>query len=230
MEDPENKNFENKKESDRSEKNPVNEKSSANPVNSIKLKFKGIIDRYRIYSSITDIDSVSRRYFVIGFFDGVLTILGMIMGAHLSGSATSEIIISAGIATGLALGISSGWGAYEAEKIEQTIMKREKQKALLINRKSDTISKAHEFATYVSSTVHAIAPIPAAILPLIPYMFLPADDALVPAIGVGLFSLFVVGAIMGRVSKRNIIRAGLRMFLAGVLTLLVVTVLNPSHL
>jgi VIT1/CCC1 family predicted Fe2+/Mn2+ transporter len=123
---------------------------------SIGKKLRDGIDKYRIYSNITDITSVSRRYFVIGFFDGVLTVLGMIMGAHLSGGATSEIVISAGIATGLALGISSGWGAYEAEKIEQTIAMREKQKALLVNRESNTITKAHDFATYVSSTVHGV--------------------------------------------------------------------------
>lgn len=196
---------------------------------SLKKRFKNRLEEYRMYSCITDLTSTSRRYFVIGFFDGVLTILGMIMGAHLSGQATSGIIISAGIATGLALGISSGWGAYEAERIEQTIMMREKQKAMLVKRDS-AVSKAHAFATYISSLVHAIAPIPAAYIPLIPYFFMEAEDALVPAIVIGLTSLFVVGALMGRISKRNILIAGIRMMLAGMITLLVVTILNPSHL
>ncbi len=196
--------------------------------NSFRKKFEDRLEKYRMYSCITDLSSTSRRYFVIGFFDGVLTILGMIMGAHLSGQATSQIIISAGIATGLALGISSGWGAYEAEKIEQTIMMREKQKAMLVNR-SSAVSRAHVFATYISSLVHAVAPIPAALIPLAPYFFMDAEKALIPAIVVGLSSLFVVGAIMGRVSKRNILVAGLRMMLAGLITLAVVTILNPSH-
>jgi len=198
-------------------------------TNSFKKKLEDRLERYRMYSCITDLSSTSRRYFVIGFFDGVLTILGMIMGAHLSGQATSQIIISAGIATGLALGISSGWGAYEAEKIEQTIMMREKQKALLVE-KSSAVSRAHVFATYISSLVHAFAPIPAAFIPLIPYVFMEAEKALVPAVIVGLSSLFVVGSMMGKISKRNILIAGLRMMLAGVATLAVVTVLNPSHL
>jgi predicted membrane protein (TIGR00267 family) len=193
-----------------------------------KKRFEETFEKYRMYSRMTDLPSTSRRYFVIGFFDGVLTILGMIMGAHLSGQATSGIIISAGIATGLALGISSGWGAYEAEKIEQTITMREKQKAMLLENNS-AVSKAHLFATYVSSLVHAIAPIPAAFIPLIPYFFMRADEALIPAIVVGLVSLFFVGALMGKVSKRNLLIAGLRMMLAGLITLIVVTILNPSH-
>lgn len=179
---------------------------------------------------MTDIVSVSRRYFVIGFFDGVLTILGLIMGAHLSGEASSQLIVSAGIATGLALGISSGWGAYEAERVEQTISLREKQRALLIDRDSCAISEAHRFAVIISSLVHGIAPIPAAIIPLIPYMFLPSEVALIPAIAIGLVSLFIVGAFMGRISKKNIIISGLRMAFAGIATLIIVTVLNPSHL
>lgn len=196
---------------------------------SLRKKFEDRWERYRMYSCITDLPSTSRRYFVIGFFDGVLTILGMILGAHLSGQATAEIIISAGIATGLALGISSGWGAYEAEKIEHTIMMREKQKAMLVKR-SSAVSKAHTFATYISSIIHAIAPIPAAYIPLIPYFFMEVEDALIPAISIGLISLFIVGALMGRISKRNILIAGLRMMLAGVITLAVVSILNPSHL
>jgi predicted membrane protein (TIGR00267 family) len=198
--------------------------------NFLRRKIDERIEKFRIYSSVTDISSVSRRYFVIGFFDGVLTVLGMIMGAHLSGEATSQIIISAGIATGLAHGISSGWGAYEAERIEQSIMVREKQKALLVEDKSCAVTKAHKFATYISSFVHAVAPIPAAIIPLIPYMFLDADKALIPAIALGLTSLFSVGAFMGAISKRNLLIAGLRMMLAGVATLAIVTILNPSHL
>jgi predicted membrane protein (TIGR00267 family) len=56
------------------------------------------------------------------------------------------------------------------------------------------------------------------------------EDALIPAISIGLISLFIVGALMGRISKRNILIAGLRMMLAGVITLAVVSILNPSHL
>ncbi|RLI71741.1 hypothetical protein DRO97_09560 [Archaeoglobales archaeon] len=192
-------------------------------------RFKKLVEDYRLYSSVTNISSISRRYFVIGFFDGVLTVLGMIMGAHLSGEASSTLIITAGIATALALGISSGWGAFEAERIEQLIIKREKEKAMLKNVKGCAIDKAHEFATMISSIVHGIAPIPAAIIPLIPYVFFPLNQAFYLALAFGLSSLFVVGAFLGKISKTNLIVAGLRMVIAGLVTLIVVTVLSPSH-
>lgn len=182
-----------------------------------------------LYSKMTDITSISRRYFVIGFFDGVLTILGMIIGAHMVGEASSRLIISAGVATALALGISSSWGAFEAERIEQKIMKDEKDKALLVNSRECSIDRAHRFATYVSSIVHGIAPIIAALIPLFPYMFLPLEEAFIAAVSLGLLSLFIVGAVMGKVARFNIIMSGFRMLLAGILTALLVTILSPSH-
>ncbi len=189
-------------------------------------KFK---DDLELYSRMTDITSISRRYFVIGFFDGVLTILGMIIGAHMAGEASSRLILSAGVATALALGISSSWGAFEAERIEQKIMKDRKERALLINSKECSIDRAHQFATYVSSIIHGISPIIAAFIPLLPYVFLPIEEAFTVAVSLGFASLFVVGSIMGRLAKFNIVLSGFRMLLAGILTALLVTILSPSH-
>ncbi|KUK07063.1 MAG: hypothetical protein XD48_0687 [Archaeoglobus fulgidus] len=122
----------------------------------MKIKLQEIRERIKLYSEMTDIASVSRRYFIIGFFDGVLTILGLIIGSHLSGEISARLVITAGVATALALGISSSWGAFEAERIEQKIMKDQKEKALLVNSRESTIDRAHRFAAYVSSIIHGI--------------------------------------------------------------------------
>jgi len=198
-------------------------------VEKIRNAISERVHNVRIYCQMTDLASISRRYFVIGFFDGVLTILGMVMGAHLSGKASTEIILTAGVATALALGISSGWGAYEAERVEQTLEADEKRRMLLRDTKGCTIDRAHAFATYVSSMVHAIAPIPAAIVPLLPYLFLPPDEAIRATMLIGFSLLFLVGTMMGRIAKRNILISGLRMVIAGLLTLALVTLLSPSH-
>ncbi len=199
-------------------------------VEKIRNAISERVHNVRIYCQMTDIVSISRRYFVIGFFDGVLTILGMVMGAHLSGKASTEIILTAGVATALALGISSGWGAFEAERVEQTLEADEKRRMLLRDTKGCTIDKAHAFATYVSSIVHGIAPIPAATVPLIPYLFLPPDEAFKATLLIGFSLLFLVGTMMGRIARRNILISGLRMVIAGLLTLALVTLLSPSHI
>lgn len=187
-------------------------------------------EKLKIYASMTDLVTISRRYFVIGFFDGVLTVMGMLIGAFLSG-ISSEAVISAGIATSLALGISSGWGAFEAERVEQKVAAMEKRRSLLkFEDDYCLIDEAHNFAMKISAIVHAIAPIPAGIIPLIPYVFLPARDAFPYAVLIGLFLLFIVGLMLGRISKENVIKSGLRLVLAGILTLIFVSILNPVHL
>jgi len=195
-----------------------------------KIAGKERIRKYRIYSRMTDIGSISRRYFVIGFFDGVLTIMGLVLGAHLSGEASGQMIFTAGVATALALGISSGWGAFEAERVEQKLLAMKKRRALLkADGEQCLIDDAHGFAMRVSSLVHAIAPIPAGILPITPYLFLREADAFPVSIAIGFLLLFAVGMSMGRVSKENLLKSGVRMIVAGVLTLLVVTALSPAH-
>jgi len=189
-------------------------------------KFRNIFDRYKIYSQVTDLTSISRRYFVIGYFDGVLTIMGLIVGAHLSGVVSRNFIIGAGFATALALGISSGFGAYEAEIIEQSIRKREIERAML-SEVGGIIESAHRVAIYFSTFVHAIAPLIGAIVPLTPYFILPLDFAYYNALTLGFASLFAVGFTFGKISKENVILAGLKFVLAGLITLIVVMVLNP---
>lgn len=165
----------------------------------------------------------------MGFFDGVLTIQGMILGAYLSGKSTTELVISAGIATALALGISSGWGAYEAEMVEQRTLKRKREKALLKKVDGGIMERAHKFAIWISAFVHAISPIFAAIVTLSSFFFLPMDVAFITSIGTGFVLLFLIGAYMGKVARTNVLTSGLRLLIAGIVTLLAVTILNPSH-
>jgi len=179
---------------------------------------------------MTDIVPVSRRYFIVGFFDGVLTIQGMILGAYLSGKSTTELIISAGIATALALGISSGWGAYEAEMVEQRALKKKREKALLKKVNGGIMERAHNFAIWMSAFVHAISPIIAAVITLSAFFFFPKDFAFIISIATGFILLFIIGLYMGKISRTNILVSGLRLLLAGVATLIVVTILNPSHI
>ncbi len=193
------------------------------------MSIKERVELYKLYSSMTDLVPIARRYFIIGYFDGALTILGLIMGAYLSNKVSAEVIISAGVATAIALGISSGWGAYEAERVEQVAKKIEKNRAMLRDV-GGIVERAHRFAILVSSIVHAISPVIASLIPLSFYIFLPLNDAFPVSISVGLIQLFVIGAFMGRISKTNIVISGLRLVLAGLVTLIIVLLLSPSHI
>jgi len=195
----------------------------------MKNKIREIREKLKLYSELTDFAAISRRYFIIGFFDGVLTIIGLIIGSYLSGEISTKLMVTAGVATALALGISSSWGALEAERIEQKITKDEKEKALLVNHRESAIKRAHRFAAYVSSLIHGVSPIIGAIIPIIPFAVLPTNEAMVFSLSIAFSSLFLVGAVMGKMAKLNAFLSGLRMFLAGLITAVAVTILSPGH-
>lgn len=184
--------------------NPENLKSRITKFSVLKTILKRCSNRiayYHLYCSITDVILISRRYFIVGFFDGVLTVQGMILGAYLSGMSIIDLIISAGIATALALGVSSGWGAYEAEMVEQKSLKNEKEKALLRKVDGGLMEKAHRFAIWLSAAVHAVSPIAAALIILLPFYFLAMSTAVIVSLITGFLMLFMVGVYMGKISR-----------------------------
>lgn len=184
---------------------------------------------FKAYWEIADVSTVSRRYFVIGFFDGLITIAGLIIGAFISGENDSRLILTVGFATALALGISSMWGAFEIERIEQRVEKRKREKYMLSKLENSIIEDAHRFATLFTSLIHGVAPILGAILLIIPYAFLPPLEAFEVAVAVCCFSFFILGAVIGKMGEENAVLNGLRMLVFGIVVMLIVLVLNPGH-
>src|SRR5512136_903379 len=85
---------------------------------------------------LTKSGAIARRYFVIGAFDGALTILGVILGAYVAEGHTHpdlarQLILGAGFAGGIALAVSSTVGAYEAERVEHVLSHKHLEKAML---------------------------------------------------------------------------------------------------
>ncbi len=183
----------------------------------------------RIYFDLAEISSVSRRYFIIGFFDGIITIAGMLIGAYISGHNTPELVIPVGFATALALGISSSWGAFEAERMEQKVLRMRREKSLLAKLDETIFDEAHSFATAFNSIIHGISPILGALILILPYAFLPPLEALECSMVICSASLFVLGFAMGKMVKERAILNGVRMVVLGFLVLMLVLLLNPGY-
>jgi predicted membrane protein (TIGR00267 family) len=176
--------------------------------------------RARYYDQLTGVFSISRRYFVIGAFDGALTVLGLILGA--AGVSTDPVLIlSAGLATSVALAVSSTFGAYEAERVEQDLEHQELQSAMLRKVGGDKVA-AHRFATIVSSLVHGVAPLVAGLLPLVPFLFVPQlltfQTAVIVASGLTLAFLFALGVYLGTLTRKNVAVAGARLVAVAIAT------------
>jgi len=97
-----------------------------------------MIEKVRIYADITDFLSIARRYFVNNFYDGLLTVLGIILGFFISilrGSQLtidSYLVLLTGFATSISMLVSGLSGSYISEKAEQRKMKFELDRAMVL--------------------------------------------------------------------------------------------------
>lgn len=186
--------------------------------------------RVKECSEITDLGSISRRYFVIGAFDGALTVLGVVLGAYAAGASLEhiEIVLYAGLSAGVALAISSAVGAYEAERVEK-LLDRASLKRALLRDVSEEHSEAYRLAARISALVHGVAPLIAAIIPLIPFVLV-EDLGIATLISVvtTLSLLFIMGAYLGNLVKERIFMTGMRFVLAGLATA-VILILVGAH-
>ena len=180
------------------------------------------LDRIRTYFRISNVAPIARRCFVKNGFDGAMTALGIVIGAYISGATNSLWIISAGIGVSIAMGLSGFFGAYITEESERSITLNKLEKSMLKKLDKSVIGRAEKFATLWVALIDGISPFITAMISLIPFILsafnlLPFLYAFYSSIGIILIVLFLLGAYLGKVSKRNIIISGLKMFLAGLL-------------
>jgi predicted membrane protein (TIGR00267 family) len=178
--------------------------------------------RVREYSEITNLGSIARRYFVIGAFDGALTILGIIVGAYAAGAREAQrpILLTAAVSAAIALAVSSGVGAYEAERVEKKLDISTIERAMLA-KLSEEHRDAFRFAAITSALAHGIAPLVAALPPVVPFFFLSMEDATVVSIAATMAILFAMGAYLGNLIRERVVTTGLRFVAAGLATALV---------
>ena len=179
---------------------------------------------------LTKSASIARRYFVIGAFDGALTVLGVIIGAYVAEASVHpelarQLIIGAGLAGGIALAVSSAVGAYEAERVEHILSHKNLEQAMLSSVEGAR-KEAMTVSIVVSATVHGAAPMIAAIVPLVPFFFMPLHEAVVTGIVITMMFLFVLGAFLGSLIKEIFIYTGLRFVIAGLATAIVLILIG----
>ncbi|MCK4444905.1 MAG: VIT1/CCC1 transporter family protein [Thermoplasmata archaeon] len=187
-------------------------------------------EKVRYYGEITEFVSICRRYFVIGSFDGALTILGLVLGAYFAGAGGDQVpfIAAAGVSAAVALSISSIAGAYEVERVEKKLDQKRMERALLTSL-SEEHEDAYRFAARISAIVHGLAPLMAAIIPLIPLYVIPDYYWATVASTVGAFLiLFITGFYLGRLVEEFALYTGVRFILVGLATAAVVVLLGQG--
>lgn len=197
-----------------------------------KLKF--ILDKIRTlreYLKISGGDRISRRYFIMNSFDGLVTILGVIVGALVTGVVKPTVIIGIGMGSTIGMVISGFSGTFIAEKTEREIDLERLKQALLVKSLDNTIHQKIFRATVLwVSFIDAISPAISAVIALAPqllavYGLIDPFTAIIYSILVILSFLFVLGVYLAKVSRKNVIYGGLTLLAVGIGTTLVIIAL-----
>ena len=177
----------------------------------------------REYERIAGFSKIARRALANNSFDGVLTMIGVLMGNYLGGVRSAGTVIRIGIATSISIGVSGLWGAYLAESAERGRELAELERMSLTDLGETKIGRASRVAVIVVSLVDGLSPFLSSMIVLIPLFIAPMIGNILLSyalsLAVGLLSLFGLGMFLGHISGRSLVGYGLRTVVAGVVAI-----------
>jgi len=192
-----------------------------------------MLSKLEEYRRISKIDEIGRRYFAMNAFDGILTMIGVLMGGFIGGIKDPRIVLYTGMATCVAMGVSGFWGAYMTEAAERKHDMHELEQAMLRDMSKTTQARAARFAVIVVSLIDGLSPLLAGILVVSPFFFthLWGDITVsyIASLAIALVMLFVLGAFLAKVAKENVFRSGIRMLIAGLVSVALSFLLNVKE-
>jgi predicted membrane protein (TIGR00267 family) len=181
------------------------------------------LDDVREYERIAGFSKIARRALANNAFDGVLTMIGVIMGNYLGGVRSAGTVIRIGIATSISIGVSGLWGAYLAESAERGRELAELERMSLTDLGETKIGRASRVAVVVVSLVDGLSPFVSSMIVLTPLFVAPLIGNILLSYAlslvVGLISLFGLGMFLGHISGRSLVGYGLRTVVAGVVAI-----------
>lgn len=185
---------------------------------SFRDKFRIYINTLKTYNKIAGITKITRRYFAINGFDGVITSIGILLGNYIIMTAEHKNVLIAGMAVIISLGVSGVWSAYNSEAAERKKELDDLSESTLYGLEETVISRAQRFATIILSAVNGFSPAVMAFIPLLPFVFgrnIPIEYCYWTGFGLAFLILFGMGIFLGKISRTNLAVSGIKMFIAG---------------
>lgn len=194
------------------------------------------LDRIRIQLKVAHGAEIARRYLAMNAFDGVLPVIGILMGgvialAYQNPAFVYQTTLLAILGMSFAMFVSGITSSYLTETAERAREIKELEQSLLTDLKESGISKAARTTTIVVSLINGLSPSMAALVTVIPlflplFTILPIEVSFYFSISVGLFVLFALGVFLGRVSRTNVIIYGMKTVAAGALVVLMMWIMS----
>lgn len=180
--------------------------------------------KVRAYVTLAEINELARRYFAINTFDGILTILGIIIASYFAGVLETRILIAAAVGAAIAIGVSGFYGVWLTERAERKSAVRELGKRVGLGLGKSEIAKAHRFAVYLLALIDGLSPVAAACVIMCPFFIslLGIKMMYYLSIGIAFALLFALGLYLGKISKENLVVSGMRVLIIGCVCIFII--------
>jgi len=167
-------------------------------------------------------NDIIRRYIVMNSFDGVLTILGIVIAMLVAGALEPRIVIISAVGVIIATGVSGIWGGYSAEKAERKRSIKVLEKHLLRNLSKTNIEEEYKKMSLMMGLANGLSSTIVSFILIIPFFLAQLNliekmQAYYFSILLIVFSLFVLGYFIGSIAKERHLQHGIEMIGAGVL-------------
>ncbi|WP_456380839.1 VIT1/CCC1 transporter family protein [Thiolapillus sp.] len=183
-----------------------------------------LLQRIRTLLKISRPEEIMRRYFVVNGYDGALTMLGLMMGFHVSDRVDLAVVITSCLAAALALGMSGLSSAYISEAAEQRRALAQLEKAMVSSLDESHHARAATWVPWLVALVNGLSPLLTALIIMMPLwlahggmtlMFGPLPTAMAVALAV----LFLFGVFLGRVGGTFWLWSGLQSLMVALVTM-----------
>lgn len=173
---------------------------------------------------IAEVAEIARRIAAMNAFDGVLTITGVLVGCYSAHVVEPRIVLSTGLATAVAVGISGLWGAYLTETAERKRGLEELEACTLSDLSNTRLGQASRLAVVVVALIDGLSPFLASVVVLLPFLFAPWLPGLpfpyFASLGAAMLALAAIGLFLGRISRERLLISVVKTIAAGVVCVL----------
>ncbi|WP_321417074.1 VIT1/CCC1 transporter family protein [uncultured Methanomethylovorans sp.] len=167
------------------------------------------------------------RYVILGSIDGILAVLGVVIGTSQVANDPS-IIINAAFGGAVALALTNGVGSYLAESAVEYGKLAELEKPLLRSLACTSIEKQTKKKIWSDSIFHGGASFLGSMVPILPYVLL-KEHMLEVSIVMSIMVLSILGLYSGKIAKQSMIKHSARMVGLGIVIVIAVTSLGLEH-
>jgi predicted membrane protein (TIGR00267 family) len=168
------------------------------------------------------------RYIILGSIDGLLAVLGIIVGLATATQDTG-LIVKAALGGGIALCLTNGIGSYLAETAVEYSRISNVERAMLENLRDTHIEKMAKRKIIRDSLIHGGASFVGSLVPIVPFLLLSGLAAIVASVILALIALVLLGIYSGKVSEQGYIKSIVRMVGLGALIVIVCSLLGIGH-